>query len=561
MPTATPVPLPPAPAFVSRGKYGGNPPWAITNDPGDLDLHSGASLQTSAVVGLPRYSQLVEFDPVTWNQIIGDLAIGWDVSPDGSTYRFFIHPDANWHDGQPVTAGDIVFSLDRITDPDEIRTQAAGALEPFYEHGTATVVDEKTVDVPLKFASAAFLPFLTFPLIAMYPEHVAGSLTQEEISCCYEPMIGSGPWVLKEFNKSVSIEWEKNPNYFKEGLPFWDGWTMFHIGEPSRFVASLQTEQVMGWATIFSGGPSLRDFEQLESDTSGRVVPLTLKAWGGWGLLMNFTKPPFDDPNVRKAVSLVLDRVEILKAVWDGIGQQGQPLPGVTPLSEARTTWPGWRYVDADGNLITEDPVQVVGARKHPDDIAEGKRLIDEAGLRGFKGTFLEYNIPNWVNMVRLIGDQLKTHFDWDFDYNIVDLNAVIEIAKQGEWDLYSDGSLIHVNDPASIIPEWYLGGGGRNYLEWSDPKIDRLFEEQWRASSPEARQAVLKEIETALRTEVAPHWQTIMWAQAVGAMNVKIRNFHLPTLDDAGLSGTALLSNEHLWFDPDARGGIGLGE
>lgn len=277
--------------------------------------------------------------------------------------------------------------------------------------------------------------------------------------------------------------------------------------------------------------------------------------------MMNFNRPPFDNPNVRKAIGLVLDRVEILKAAWDGVGQQGQPLPGVTSLEEARTTWPGWRYVDSSGNLITEDPVQVAGSTKHPDDIAEGIRLIKEAGAMGGDFTFLEYNLPVWVNMVRIIGDQLKTHFDWNFEYEIVDLNAVVDIARQGNWDLYADGSLIHVNDPASIIPEWYLDGGGRNYLNWSNPKIDTLFEEQWRAPTALARYKVLKEIETALRLEVAPPWQTIMWAQARGGMNVKIRNFNMPTLTDAGLSGTALLSNEHLWFDENAQAGGGLGE
>ncbi len=566
-PTSTPIAMmvpvpPPPPEYVARGKYGGTPPWAITNDPGDLDLHSGASLQTSAVVALPRYSQLVEFDPIGWNSIIGDLAIDWKVSEDGINYTFYLHPDANWHDGMPVTAKDIVFSLDRIVDPDELRPQAGGAIRPFYEHGTASVVDDKTVNVPLKFPSAAFMPYLAFPLVAMYPEHIAGTLTQQEVSCCYDPMVGSGPWIMKEFRRGISIEWEKNPNYFKDGLPFWDGFTMFHIGEPNRMIASLQTEQVMGWATIFSGGPSQRDYEQLERDTNGQIVPLALPAWGGWGLLMNHNKPPFDNPNVRKAVALVLDRVEILKSVWDGVGQQGQPLPGITPLKQSRTEWPGWRYVDSNGDLITEDPVQVVGAQKHPEDIAEAIRLIDEAGARGFKGTMLEYNIPRWVDMVRVISQQLETHFDWDLELEIVDLNVVIEEARAGNYDLYSDGSLIHVNDPGSIIPEWYQRGGGRNYQEWSHPKIDRLYDEQFKAPTEAARLAILKEMETALREEVSPHWITIMWAQALGAMNVKIRNFHMPGPNDAGLSGTAIVAaTEHMWFDPDAQPGQGLGE
>ena len=222
-PTPTPVvkavPQAVVPAYVSKGKYGGVVPLAGTWDPGFLDLHFSASLNSGLLVAAPRFNQLVEFNPVDPNEIIGDLSVGWDVSNDGKTYTFFLHPKANWADGKPVTAEDIVFSMDRITDPDAVRPRAGAAIKPFYANGTARAIDEKTVEIPLKFASAAFLPWLAFDYIKMYPKHIAENLTQEEVNCCYENMLGSGPWLFKDLKRGPSWSGRRIPTTSRRGGP------------------------------------------------------------------------------------------------------------------------------------------------------------------------------------------------------------------------------------------------------------------------------------------------------------------------------------------------------
>ena len=74
------------------------------------------------------------------------------------------------------------------------------------------------------------------------------------------------------------------------------------------------------------------------------------------GLIINTTRPPLDNPNVRKAMTLALDRVEYIKTIWKGFGRQGTFIPGGSSVDEADKNWPGWRYVDADGNALTTDP-------------------------------------------------------------------------------------------------------------------------------------------------------------------------------------------------------------
>ena len=139
------------------------------NNPGFWDVHYGGSLTTTLMPSAPRFNQLVEYNPVKTDEIIGDLAESWEVSNDGTVYTFRIH-DAQWTDGKPVHAEDIVFSLDRMVEPGAIRART-GSLKQFYEQGTAEVIDERTVRVPIKFPAATFLLNMASDYFKMYPKH------------------------------------------------------------------------------------------------------------------------------------------------------------------------------------------------------------------------------------------------------------------------------------------------------------------------------------------------------------------------------------------------------
>ena len=113
------------PDWVSQGKQA-NMVLQVTgrSKPGEVDVHRCSSTLSCQRLFSPRFNQLVEYNPVVPTEIIGDLAESWETSADGLTYTFKLR-DANWHDGQPVTADDIVFSLDRIVQPGEKRTRTA----------------------------------------------------------------------------------------------------------------------------------------------------------------------------------------------------------------------------------------------------------------------------------------------------------------------------------------------------------------------------------------------------------------------------------------------------
>jgi peptide/nickel transport system substrate-binding protein len=338
------------------------------NNPGFWDVHYGGSLHTTLVPSSPRFNQLVEYNPVNPTEIIGDLARTWEVSDDGSVYTFHLH-DATWTDGKPVTAEDIVFSLDRITLPDALRART-GALKRFYEYQTAEVIDEKTVRVPLKFLAATFLLNLASDYMKMYPKHVAENLSQDEMNCCPEKMIGSGPWMFKGWKRDASYSFERNPNYFKKGPPFFDGLEVFLILDNARRISALQTGQVFGTFQPVTGGNRPEDMVKLEQDTNGQVRAIIAENVSRQDLFLNITKPPFDDPRVRCAVYLGLDRREGVQRAVSGFGNPGSVFaPGtVEDMDELSQTL---AYQEDRAAALTE-----------------AKRLLAEAGYPdGFKAT------------------------------------------------------------------------------------------------------------------------------------------------------------------------------
>ena len=270
VPSSVTVDFPLEPAWTAGSKF---QPMVLEqigrNAAGQWDVHACSSLYSCNIPSSKRFNGLVEYNPVNPTGIIGDLASGWEVNEAGDEYIFTLH-DATWHDGQPVTADDIVFSLDRIADPDAIRSRT-DALREVYDQGMAEALDAKTIRVPLKFPAALFLTNLATDYMKMYPKHVAEGLTAEEMDLPSTFNVGSGPWIIKDFQPKISVEYERNPDYFKPGRPYFDGLKTTWIRDISRALSSLQIGQVF---TTEGLSPSYRrdDGFQIEQDSKGRIV-------------------------------------------------------------------------------------------------------------------------------------------------------------------------------------------------------------------------------------------------------------------------------------------------
>ena len=249
---------------------------------------------------------------------------GWEVSPDGKTYTFWVR-EGNWHDGAPITANDIQFSMDRLVEPDAIRARTA-AMRDFYEYQTATVSDDRTVEIPIKFPGPLFLINLSSEYMKMYAKHATEDMASDVAN---QPgnLPGSGPGKLKEVEPQVSIEHERNQDYFKPDRPFFDGLKFTVIREYNRRLAALQVGQVFTTGGPNTGSYGNEDSLNLQRESEGRLRAVYIEDAVETFLILHANKPPFDDPRVRKAVFLAIDRNELATIVRcrEGLGCFGSP--------------------------------------------------------------------------------------------------------------------------------------------------------------------------------------------------------------------------------------------
>ena len=354
--TATPIPVlrgetftsPLKPDWVSQGKY---QPMVLDivgrGRSGQWDVHYCASLFSCLLGAAPRFSGLVMYDPDNPSEVTGDLAAEWEVSPDGTVFTFKLH-DAKWHDGAPVTADDVVFTFDRIVEPGAIRSRTA-ALRTFYELGTAKALDAQTVEVPLKFPAATFLTNLAVDYFKIYPRHVAAGLTQEDANCCPENIVGSGPWILSNWDRGTVREYERNPDYFKPDQPFFDGLKFNVIRDVNRVYGALTVGQAFATDGPWSSGFRPEDMFRLQDETNGRLRAKTLLGGSGTFLILHQNQPPFDDVRMRKAVYLGLDRQNVVDIVYctEDYGCFASPATffprGTIPVEDDLSAEPGYR--------------------------------------------------------------------------------------------------------------------------------------------------------------------------------------------------------------------------
>ena len=501
---------------------------------GSWDLHACACLYSCQIPSSRRFNGLVEYDPVNPTAIIGDLASSWQVSEDGAEYTFGLH-DATWHDGMPVTADDIVFSLNRIADPDAIRSRT-GSLREMYQQGTAEAVDAKTVRVPLKFPAALFLTNLATDYMKMFPKHVVEGLSPAEVDLPSTFNVGSGPWIVKDFQPNISLEYERNPNYFKPGRPYFEGMKTTWIRPIPRVLASIEIGQVQ---TVEAMSPSYQrtDGLQMTKDTNGRVVFVSGPKVSNQNFLMYQSQPPFDDPRVRRALYLGVDRQHIVDTLycaedagcWAVVGTFFPP--GMVPSE----------------NL--EDIVKVPGYRvpKAPD-IAEAKSLLAEAGYAD--GFAVDANVTSSalnISQFEVISEQLRKDFNIDLTLKPVDSATYQVHMREGTYPFSQSPMSIIIADPSDVLNQMYLQNTNRNSDGWSDPRLDEIIQEQAVELDTEKRLALFDEAVEILRRGEG-HRVSFLWREVGGFFDYRLKNYTAPNTPQI------IHKWDHIWWDADAK-------
>jgi peptide/nickel transport system substrate-binding protein len=517
---------------VPAGKYGGVMDLHVAGNVAHWNIMECGSGGTCMSPTSPFSNGLVHYNGETAEQldIRGDLATGWTVSEGGTRYLFDLPEDARWHDGVQITSDDVVFSINEMLRSDAPRPRS-GQIRPYVK--SAEAIGPYQVQVDLNFASSAFLAFLATDFMKMWPMHHVGTEPDLQLNMRLEEnILGSGPFKMVEHQKDVVYSWEKNEDYFKEGLPYFDGMNYYIINDSQSILGAYKAEQVL-MTVYLNSNLNVREGQELQNHREGKGQVFFAGPTLWHGMLINTEKAPFDDVRVRRALNLILHRQAFNEIFGAGEYLIGSPLPpdqwfGRT--SEEWEDWPGLRQTDAGD--------------KHPDDIAEAKRLMTEAGYgEGFETTILAANFLSFPDMAQVAADQMERWLGIEATVQPEEPAAGYVRYEAGDWSLGFHGNGILVMDPDQLVAGSYLSKATRNYSGWEPDKIRELYEAQLRETDTETRRNLVLEMGDYLADEDT-HVAITTWAMLVPYVDNRIKNYNVA-------SGFANHTNkEHLWYE-----------
>ncbi len=329
---------------------GGSLVVALQADPGHLNpaiTTSGTTHPASEIL----YNGLVSVDNDL--EVQPELAKSWKIGEDGALYTFTLQDEVTWHDGTPFTSADVKFTFDEMLLKLHGRTRASvgpalAAIE---------TPDPKTVVFRFKAPYAPLLQQLDVTEAPILPKHKYEGTDPNTNPTNLAP-VGTGPFKFVSYAKGSEIRLARNPEYFKEGLPYLDEMVIRIIPEQAAQVLALEGGEV-DWISISSGGP---DVSLLESNDK---VQVERTPWnpGGSNCIMtmsfNLDRPALKDVRTRTAIAHALDRKQFVDQVIFGLGKAAD-----APISSGIP----WAHHD-DLELPAFD-------------IAQAGRLLDEAGWK-----------------------------------------------------------------------------------------------------------------------------------------------------------------------------------
>ena len=557
-PTNTPAPTAiartaPTPVPSSGPRSGGLVRMSAYADTKDWDPLGSSS--TSSVISFSQlYNQIVQFDTVDTTLVVGDLAVSWDVNEVGTSYTFHLRDDVQWNDGTALTADDVVYSMQRYGNPCNGRGRSglwrayAIPIEVVNivdkTDCTATnadqairKVDDLTVEFNLAFASGAFINFLAIDYVKVLPKHLLEQGIDLNLAeSILEHNSGSGPFILEEYQSGNHYKVNRNPNYFKEGLPYFDRIEHFIITTPSTLISQMEAGQI-DMANSAGNNLTATEIYALETSTASEYVAHDIFGGATRGLMLNIKREPFTDHRVRQAINLAVDRQKHNERALHGAGRGHCPLVGLANTLEECATWPGMRPKDTPGGL---------------EDIAKAKELMAEAGYPdGFEVEYTVRQVGTYVSECAVIKQDLEEYLG--ITGSIETLPSAAGYAKygtsrpadsKGDWQISCQADGMTVFDVDAIYGGIFLKGGTRNYTDWEAPEANAWFEEQKVELDPEKRREINKVAERWLHDFSNNHWVSLTLGRNFWIVNRDIKGFNTPQTVQYGFK------HEHLWWD-----------
>lgn len=452
--------------------------------PPSASIHEEATVSV-AVPFMSLYNNLVMFDQNvaknSFESIVPDLATGWSWSSDGNKLAFKLRPGVKWHDGKPFTSADIKCTFDLLMGKSQQKLRQNPRKAWYSEVNDVTTSGEFEVSFDLKRPQPSLLAMLASGYTPIYPCHVSPADMRTH-------PIGTGPFKFVEFKANESIKLTRNPDYWKKGLPYLDGIEYTIITNRSTailaFVAGKFDMTFPTHITI----PLLKDIKSQAPNAVCAVEPTNVST----NIIVNSTSPPFDNIDIRRAMALALDRKAFVDILFEGqadIGGTMLPPPqGIWGMPKDKLeTIPGY---GRDINANRE----------------QAKKLMQKAGYGPDKHLAVKVstrNIAEYRDPAVILIDQLKTiYIDGELDV-VETANWFPKVARK-DYMLGLNLTGNAVDDPDQSFYENYSCGSERNYTNYCNKEIEKLFDVQSQETDASKRKPLVWDIDKKLQEDVA---------------------------------------------------------
>ena len=443
--------------------------------------------QASGRVAYALFEGLTAFDPSAKPQ--PGVAESWTVSDDARTYTFRLRRNAVWSNGETVTANDFHYAWRRTLAPEtgaeyvsqlhvvrNARAFTEGEVTDFNEVGVR-VLDPFTLEVTLENPTPYFLDLCAF--VTLLPVHRATVEKYGDWATNPRHFVGNGAFTLAEWRLFDRVRVVKNPRY----------WNAAQVGMQS--IDILPSAKANTAFNFYSTGLSdlMMDkglaptslMDQLRVRPDFHAAPFL----GNYFVRFNVTRKPFNDPRVRQALALVVDKVLICEKITRA---------GELPASSLTPPGTGGNYQAPPG--LTRDP-----------DAA--RRFLAEAGFPGGRGfPLFSYLYKGDSDLDRDIAVELQGMFARELGIKMLlqPQEWTVYLSSQGnlDYDICRSSWVGDYNDPYTFLG-MFITGDGNNRTGWSNPAYDELIRAAAREADPVKRFGIFAEAEQILIREDVP--------------------------------------------------------
>jgi peptide/nickel transport system substrate-binding protein len=485
-------------------QYGGILTYAVATDPPTFDHHRETTFTVMHPIA-PHYSLLLKFDPENYPKIVGDLAESWIVSGDYKTYTFKIRKGVKFHDGSILTSKDIKATYDKIIFPPSGVFSARKALYSAVDKVESP--DDYTLVFRLKWPAAAFLGSLASPFNFVYK----GDLLAKDPHWYEKNIMGTGPFKFVEHVAGSHWIGKRNENYFVKGRPFLDGYRAIFIKDTGARVAAIRGGRALAEFRFFT--PSQRDdvVHALRDKIRVQETPLISTLT----VIFNCEKKPYNDPRVRRALTLALDR-------WEG----SKALSRISTMK-----WVGGLLRPGSEYAMNEKEItQIAGFSKDIEaSRKEARRLLREAGVP--EGFSFELDnrppaMPFEPTAIWLI-DQWR-HIGLNAKQKLFEEGTAYNRLRSGNYDVAVNAISDFMDEPDIQLARFISSDKSPfNYGRYQDPILDELYNKQSRAMDPVERRKLCRQFEKRVLDDAA-YAYPVIWMHRIVLHSPKMKGWKI---------------------------------